>query len=128
MRRIHRWTALLALCMSIGASAQSITYDTGTGMLAIPAVKVGAATYINVMLLNVGNYTFALQGATEQAPAGPAAADYDPATAVLSLPLVVVGYVNYVDVTLRNVGNYTFSVLSATMQDPMPPYPPYQPN
>lgn len=128
MRIGKRSISAASLCISLGAAGQSINYDPSTNLLTIPSVQVGAATYIDVRLLNVGNYTFALQGATEQMPAGPAAAVYDPATAVLSLPLVVFGYVNYVDVTLRNVGNYTFTVLTATIQDPMPPYPPYQPN
>jgi hypothetical protein len=128
MRCFKTSIVVLSLCISAEASAQSITYDAGTYLLTIPAVKVGTATYINVALLNVGNYTFTLQGATEQLPAGPAAAAYDPASAMLSLPMVVVGYATYVDVTLRNVGDYTFTLVSATMQDPIPPYPPYQPN
>jgi len=39
-------------------------YDAGSGVLTIPAVKVGDATYLDVTLQNFGNYTFTLQGAT----------------------------------------------------------------
>lgn len=40
-------------------------YDPATSLLSIPAVKVGASTFLDVTLLNLGNYTFALQAATE---------------------------------------------------------------
>jgi hypothetical protein len=40
------------------------TYEVGSGMLSIPAVKVADSTYLDVTLLNTGNYAFTLQNAT----------------------------------------------------------------
>lgn len=106
---------------SASALAQTVTYDGGTGVLSIPAVQVGAATYVNVTLRNIGNYVFALQTASEQVPPAPASVAYDPATGILSVPTVAVGTLTYIDVTLRNVGNYTFNLLTATEQPPTGP-------
>jgi hypothetical protein len=44
------------------------TYDATTGVLTMPAVRVGAQTYLDVKLLNTGNYVFTLQAATELPP------------------------------------------------------------
>lgn len=41
------------------------SYDGATGVLTLPAVKVGTATFLDVTLRNVGNFVFTLQGATE---------------------------------------------------------------
>lgn len=128
MRTFKGALAAASLCISFGAAGQSINYDSATNLLTIPSVQIGAATYVDVTLRNIGDYVFALEGATQQEPPGTGVASYDSTTAVLTLPLVMVGYATYVNVTLRNVGNYTFTLLSATAQDPMPPYPPYQPN
>jgi hypothetical protein len=128
MRTFKGVLAAASLCMSFGAAGQSSNYDSATNLLTIPSVQTGAATYVDVTLRNIGEYTFTLQGATPQVPPGTGVASYDSATAVLTLPLVMVGYSSYINVTLRNVGNYTFTLLSATAQDPMPTYPPYQPN
>lgn len=40
------------------------SYDAASGVLTLPAVKVGDATFIDVKLLNAGNYVFSLQAAT----------------------------------------------------------------
>lgn len=40
------------------------SYDLATGVLTLPAVKLGNDTYIDVTLLNVGNFVFTLQTAT----------------------------------------------------------------
>jgi len=40
------------------------SYDPASGVLTLPAVKVGDATFIDVKLLNAGNYVFSLQAAT----------------------------------------------------------------
>lgn len=58
-----------ALCAPSAARSQTITYDSATGVLTIPAIRVGSETYVNVTLLNTGNYTFVLQSATQQIPA-----------------------------------------------------------
>ena len=42
------------------------TYDVGSGILTLPLVKVGSASYVNVTLSNLGNYTFKLISATAQ--------------------------------------------------------------
>jgi uncharacterized protein YkwD len=117
------WLATLAL-LSSGADAQVANYDLATGILSLPAVTVGAATYVNVTLRNIGSFTFTLQGATEQLPPGAATNAYDGATGILSIPTVQVVNTTYVNVTLRNVGSYTFSLLTATEQTP--PAPPGQ--
>lgn len=39
-------------------------YDLATGVLTLPAVKVGNETFLDVTLLNVGNFVFTLQTAT----------------------------------------------------------------
>ena len=103
------------LQLYIGTEVPPITYDIVTGVLTIPSVKVGTATYINVTLNNIGSYAFALQTATAQAPPVPALATYDADTGILTLPSVKVGGSTY-DVTLQNVGSYTFTLLSATAQ------------
>lgn len=41
------------------------SYDATSGVLTLPAVKVGAATFLDVTLRNVGNFVFTLQTATE---------------------------------------------------------------
>lgn len=45
------------------------TYDTATNVLTLPAVKVGGDTFLDVKLLNTGNFVFTLQSATPM-PAG----------------------------------------------------------
>ena len=55
-----------------GANAQTpampgaalTNYDLGSGVLTLPAVKVGNDTFLDVRLLNTGNFVFALQTAT----------------------------------------------------------------
>ena len=42
----------------------SASYDGSTGVLNIPDVLVGCTNFINVALLNIGNFTFTLQAAT----------------------------------------------------------------
>jgi hypothetical protein len=108
---IRRITTVL-LCLATAAFAQVSTYDGATGMLTIPAVKVGDATYVDVTLLNIGNYTFALQTAIEQTPTV-ASVSYDGTTGVLTIPAVRVGSTTYINVTLHNSGNYTFSLQAA---------------
>jgi len=112
--RLLHWVRLAALAMLLlpSAWAQDISYNTSTNILTIPSVQVGAATYVNVTLLNVGNYTFRLQQATAQAITGAASATYDAGSGNLTLPLVAVGAANYA-VTLHNTGDYTFSLQSA---------------
>jgi hypothetical protein len=41
------------------------SYDTTTSVLTIPAIKVGTATYLDVKLLNTGNFVFIIQGMTQ---------------------------------------------------------------
>jgi len=117
MKIIKGWIAALLFCISGGAWAQSISYDFATGILTIPSVKVGTATFVNVTLLNIGNFTFTLQGATAQVPPGPALATYDPATGIATLPSVQAGPDRY-DVTLQYLGNVSFRLLSATLLSP----------
>ena len=105
-------TLLTCLCAEL--RAQESVYDAASAMLAIPSVKVGNNTYINVTLHNIGNYTFVLQSATLQSPALSAVATYDGPTATLTLPSVKVGAQTYA-VSLFNTGNYRFTLKNAAV-------------
>ena len=121
MHVFRTWLAAALLGVASGVSAQVATYDGASGVLDIPAVKVGAATYVDVTLRNSGGYVFVLQTAIEQLPAGAADASYDGASGVLTIPAVQVGGTTYGNVTLHNAGGYTFTLLSATEQPPTGP-------
>jgi hypothetical protein len=58
MKAVWKWLAAGLACMAVGALAQGPVYDPFSGLLTLPAVKVGTATYTDVRLLNIGNYTF----------------------------------------------------------------------
>lgn len=94
--------------------AQVSEYDSASNVLTIPSVSVGAATYTQVKLRNVGNYVFELQAATDQVPPGPGVANFDAASGIVTMPAVKVGAVTYIDVTLRHRGNYVFELVGAT--------------
>ena len=108
------WAAA-QLCAVGGATAQVTVYDVATNLVTIPSVSVGPSTFTQVTLLNVGNFTFTLQGATEQKPAAPGVATYDLASNVLTIPAVKLGTDTYLDVTLLNIGNYVFALQGATL-------------
>ena len=99
---------------ALPSGAQVTSYDAATQLVTIPSVSVGAATFANVTLKNVGNSVFELQGATEQKPAAPGVARYDTASSVLTLPAVKVGDATFLDVTLLNAGNFRFTLQTAT--------------
>lgn len=105
--------------------AQQAVFDAASGVLTLPAVKVGTSTYQDVRLLitNPSNYTFKLQAATEQVPAGPSTNVFNTSTGVLTLPSVKVGAQTYVDVTLglTDAATYTFVLRSATKKEDDPP-------
>lgn len=115
---IHAARGLAALLWFASASAfaQVATYDGATGLLAIPAVKVGTATYVDVTLHDEGGYRFALKSATPQVPPGAATVTYDESSGILTIPSVQVASTTYVNVTLRNDGGYRFSLLTADEQ------------
>lgn len=110
-----RATLLLAAACGLtpALQAQVARFDTASGLLTIPAVGVGPASFTEVKLLHTGNFRFALQGAQPQLPAAPAAARFDTGAGVLSLPAVQVGAETYLDVTLLHHGNYSFSLQNA---------------
>lgn len=109
----------MLLAMSASVTAQLISFNSASGTLTIPSVKVDSATYTNVtfQLTDAATYTFALTGATPQIPAGAAVATYDSATGILTLPSVQVGTSTYVNVTLQNTGNYVLVLRTATLQN-----------
>lgn len=112
-----KMSATLATLLCLAAPpgwSQVTTYDGGTQLVTIPSVSVGAATFANVTLKNIGNFVFDLQGATEQKPASPGVARYDVNTSVLTLPAVKVGDATFLDVTLVNVGNFRFNLQNAS--------------
>lgn len=116
-RSIHR--ALLVLGCAAGlapAAAVDITrFDPASGVLSTPSVSVGTATYLNLSFSHLGNFRFALQGATPQVPAGPAVARFDAATGLLTLPSVRVGGDTYIDVTLLHQGDFVFALQGGTL-------------
>ncbi len=115
MTRIRNHIAAWVLaCAASGVVAQVATYDAATGLLKIPSVKLGAATYVNVKLNDLGNYTFELAGAEEQVPPGPGSTTYDPATNMVSIPAVRVGGTTYTNIALRHEGNWRFTLQGAT--------------
>jgi hypothetical protein len=50
----------------IPPGAAVASYDVNSAALTLPSVRVGADTYVNVTLKNVGNYVMVLTGATRQ--------------------------------------------------------------
>jgi hypothetical protein len=118
-RRI--WIAALLCFASTGALAQQATFNSDTGVLTLPAVKVGSDTYTNVLLglINPANYTFRLQAATPQTPAGPADITFDGSTGVVTIPSVAVGSVAYsVTLQLTDINTYTFVLATVTLIPP----------
>jgi len=109
-------SALLLGGLGLAASAQVATYDPSSGLLSIPAVRVGSAAYTQVTLRDKGGYVFELQSATDQKPAAPQLASYDAASRLLVLPAVRVGGTTYLDVQLVDQGSYVFTLQSATAQ------------
>jgi PKD repeat protein len=101
---------------SLPTDIAGVTYDPASGLVSIPSVQVGTATYIDVTLMYVGSDTFALRAAIPQVPAGAGLATYDDGTKILSIPSVKVNATTYVNVTLQNIGGYTFKLLTATAQ------------
>lgn len=116
MKRLTQWIGAALFAVSTGAWAQQATF--AGGILTIPAIRVGAATYLNVelVLTNPSSYTFRLTAATEQIPAGAAANVFRPATGLVSLPAVAVGTAVYTNVVLRltDPATYTFVLAAAT--------------
>jgi hypothetical protein len=109
--RLPRIVALLFL-VSGSAFAQDIVFDPVAGIVTIPSVKVGGATYVNVTLGDVGGFNFTLRGASAGSVAGTPLATYDIPTKVLLLPAVRLGTQTY-RVQLQDQGNFTFSLKSA---------------
>jgi hypothetical protein len=112
MKSFSSLIATGTLCIATSALAQVAVYDGATNILTLPAVRVGPSTYVNVTLLNTGNYTFALQGATAETAA--ASVTYDAATGIVNIPAVKVGAATYLDVKLLNVGNFVFTLQAAS--------------
>ncbi len=114
-------TAALLLLTTMFASAQQATFDGGTGVLTLPAVKVGTTTYTNVLLnlIDPATYTFRLAAATAQNPPGPADITFDAGTGVVTIPSVAVGSVSYsVTLQLTDINTYTFALATATLIQP----------
>ena len=115
-QRVSRHVLAASVCISLAgtAGAQVTSFDPASGLVTIPSVGVGAATYVNVTLRHLGDYVFALQDATLDELAGPALAQYDAASGLLSIPAVSVGGSTYLDVQLLNRGDYRFALQAAT--------------
>ena len=113
MRISARWIVTGLFWYSTCVWAQVAAYDLNTGILSIPSVKVGGATYTGVTLQNIGpGYTFALRTANLQQPPGQAVATYRIGSSTLLLPSVSVGSTSY-SVTMQNIGDYNFQLTRA---------------
>ncbi|MBL8360768.1 MAG: hypothetical protein JNN18_09770 [Rubrivivax sp.] len=116
---IQRLVLVLLAVAAGAASAQRATFDGGTGLLTLPAVRVGAATYVNVVLglIDPATFTFRLQTATLQTPAGAADVVFDAASGGLTIPDVAVGSANYsARLQLTDLATYTFVLASAEIK------------
>ncbi len=114
---IRRLVLVFLMTAAGAASAQRAIFDGGTGLLTLPAVKVGSATYVNVVLglINPASFTFRLQTATLQTPAGAADVVFDAASGALTIPDVGVGSTSYsATLQLTDLATYTFVLASAT--------------
>lgn len=117
----RRWIGALLVFTSAGAWSQQATFDAGTGVLTLPAVKVGTSTYTSVLLglVNPAIYSFRLQSASPQVPAGPADITFDASTGVLTVPSVKVGAANYrVRFQLTDAATFTFALTTADLLPP----------
>jgi hypothetical protein len=120
MKNLRRWIAAGLLSVSTGVFA-SATFDGGSGLLTLSAVQVGSATFTNVVLvlINPANYSFRLQAATLQTPAGSADITFDGSTGILTIPSVMVGNASYsVTFQITDPITYTFVLASATLLAP----------
>lgn len=112
---------LAAGCWCSTAFAEAALFDGVSGLVGIPSVAVGGATYVDVTLRHLGDLRFALQGASESAlPASSAYALYDLATGSLRIPSVTVGCSTFTDVVLQDQGGFTFALAAATEKPPAP--------
>jgi hypothetical protein len=101
--------------------AAPANFDNGTGVLTLPAVVVGSASYTNVLLnlINAANYTFRLAAATAQVPPGAEVITFDAGTGIVTIPLVAVGNLAYsVTLQLTDISTYTFVLATATLIRP----------
>jgi hypothetical protein len=119
--RFHSWLrrlALLTLAVPLGSAwAATATFDGARGVLTLPDVKVGSATYVNVLLdvVNPVTLTFKLREATlAQAPVA-TDTSFDGASGLLTIPQVTVGGDTYsATLTITDAATYTFVLTSAT--------------
>ncbi|MFO1327374.1 MAG: hypothetical protein U1F56_08445 [Rubrivivax sp.] len=116
IRAVRGAVVALAAAMALpGARAQVAAFDAAAGLLKIPSVNVGSATYVDVRLAHLGDYVFALQAATEQRPvSGSGTTTYDAASGLVTIPAVKVGSETYVDVTLGLTPEGRFALRGAT--------------
>jgi hypothetical protein len=119
--RIHSWLrrlALLMLALPLGSAwATSASFDGARGVLTLPDVKVGNATYANVLLdvIDPVTLTFRLREATLTQAAGTTNISFDPTSGLLTIPQVTVGGDTYsATLALTDAATYTFALSSAT--------------
>lgn len=111
--------ALLALALLVGLNAHAAAlFDPASGMLTLPAVRVGSATYADVRLtlINADDYTFRLQNDPGQTWTADTNITFDANSGVLTIPFVSVGAVAYyVQMQLTDAASYTFRLASAEL-------------
>jgi len=123
--RIHSWLRRLApLVLALplgGAWAADAVFDGPSRILTLPEVKVGNATYGNVLLdlINPDNYTFRLREATLLQAAGTGGIVFDPVSGVLTIPAVdVAGDTYRATLAITDAATYTFVLSTATVTMP----------
>jgi hypothetical protein len=119
--RIHSWLrrlALLVLPMPLSTVwALSATFDGARGVLTLPEVKVGNATYVNVLLdlIDPVKLSFKLREATLAQAAGSTNISFDPTSGLLTIPEVTVGGDTYsATLAITDTLTYSFVLSSAT--------------
>lgn len=114
MPRFRPLVVAAACAAAALAHAEPTRFDPASGLLTIPAVRAGSATYGNVVLRHRGNFVFEVQAASAMPFGAPAWASFDAASGMLTLPAVQVGTTTYLDVTLRDTGGLVFAVQGAS--------------
>ncbi|MCP5208013.1 MAG: hypothetical protein H7A01_12465 [Hahellaceae bacterium] len=110
---LHKIIVFIVLSLPFSVIARD-TFDGTTGLLTIPAVKVGAETF-HVTMQHQGNLVFNTTSANVIANAATTPDIYDSATGVVYLRSVTVGDVVY-EVAMSHLGNLQFSVTNATIK------------
>lgn len=116
MKRAMAW--MLGTLMLASDAFAAALFDPATGLLTLPSVRVGAASFVDVRLalVNPATYTFTLRAATAQEPAAAPDITFDATSGMLKIPFVSVGAAAYsVTMQLVDAASYTFTLSTAEL-------------